>query len=119
MDMKRASRILALVIWACSLAAVVVLSLLPGPGTPPPFPHVDKLGHLLAYAWLGLLPWWVFNTPRAVRLTGGCVVALGCLIELAQGTIPGRMPSGLDIAANTLGVLLGIVLGRRLRAIRR
>jgi hypothetical protein len=38
-------------------------------------------------------------------------------LEYAQGHVPGRMASGWDMAANTAGVVLGILAGRLARCV--
>jgi VanZ family protein len=67
----------------------------------------DKLGHLLAYG--GLMAWWsqlCVSTATRLKLALA-FVALGGVMELAQGLTPDRYPEWLDLAANTAGVLLG------------
>jgi VanZ family protein len=43
------------------------------------------------------------------------MIILGVLLEIGQYFIPGRTFSLMDIAANSLGVILGIILGHYLR----
>jgi VanZ family protein len=67
----------------------------------------DKLGHLLAYG--ALMAWWsqlCVSTSTRLRLGLG-FVALGAVIEIAQGFTPARSPELLDLAADIAGVLLG------------
>lgn len=91
----------------------MALSLLPPvPGPPPPIPHVDKLGHALAYA---LLAWWAMgcfaSTDGRRRALLG-LLALGAALEWAQGEMTAdRQRDGLDMLANALGVGLGTALG--------
>jgi len=67
----------------------------------------DKLGHLLAYG--GLMAWWsqLYVSPATRLRLGVAFIALGAMMELAQGLTPNRYPEWLDLAANTAGVLLG------------
>ena len=67
----------------------------------------DKLGHLLAYG--GLMAWWsqLYVSPATRLRLGLAFIALGAMMELAQGLTPNRYPEWLDLAANTAGVLLG------------
>jgi len=67
----------------------------------------DKLGHLLAYG--GLMAWWsqLYVSPATRLRLGVAFIALGAMMELAQGLTPDRYPEWLDLAANTAGVLLG------------
>jgi glycopeptide antibiotics resistance protein len=46
--------------------------------------------------------WWV---------AAGLAFAMTSAIETAQRSIPGRVPDGRDIAANTIGALIGIAVG--------
>ena len=41
------------------------------------------------------------------------IIAYGGLMELAQSYTPGRMMSGYDFLANTLGVVLGAIIVNR------
>jgi VanZ family protein len=44
----------------------------------------------------------------------GTAIAYGGLLEVAQSYMPGRVMSGYDFMANTLGVVLGaVVVSRR------
>jgi VanZ family protein len=72
-----------------------------------------KLAHAAEYAVLGAL---------LVRATGrsGLAFALGALYavtdELHQHVVPGRVGAPLDVAIDTVGVAVGIVLWQSLRA---
>ena len=100
-------------VWAVGLALCVALSLMPPmPGPPPPIPHLDKLGHALAYA---LLAWWAmgcFASTNARRRALLGLLALGATLEWAQGALTAdRMRDGLDMLANAAGVGVGTALG--------
>jgi len=87
-------------------AAIVFLSLTP---RPPQIEveHGDKLGHLLAY---GLLMFWFcfLYRYRYTRLAYGIGwIALGVALEFAQAATGYRSYELADMAANSLGVLLG------------
>ena len=70
-----------------------------------------KLAHAAEFAVLGAL---------LVRATGraGLAVGLGTLYalsdELHQVVVPGRMGSPLDVAIDTVGVTVGVLLWQRL-----
>jgi len=89
--------------WA---AAIVWLSLTPSP------PEIDvsqgdKLGHLAAY---GLLMFWfaLLYAARNARIAHAAgFIALGIGLEFVQGEV-GRSFEVADMAANALGVLLGL-----------
>ena len=101
-------RLAKLGFWAC-LAVVVVGSLLPGPQAPGPVMLSDKVIHLMGYGALALcagLGW-----PHRMASSGLGLVALGIVLEIAQGTlIPGRALEVMDAAANATGVALGLGL---------
>lgn len=87
-------------------AAIVFLSLTPKPPDPG-FAYGDKLGHLLAY---GLLMFWFcfLYRYRYTRLAYGIGwVLLGIALEFAQGATGDRSFEIADMAANSLGVLVG------------
>jgi len=104
-----------LALWAASLVGVAWLSLSPGSGVPPLFPHVDKLCHVLAYAWLALLPLRGFATRSAAFSAVGAVIFYGAALEVAQAFVPLRQASFVDLAANLAGVGLGTWLGVKLK----
>jgi len=73
------------------------------------------LYHLIAYCWLSILPL-VGYSERKFALKGSLsMILLGILLETAQLYVPGRTLSVADISMNTLGVILGIFGGDRLR----
>lgn len=96
--------------WILSMGVVIIFSLQPGSHEPTPFMHADKVGHFLAYGWLGLLPWLAF-AERKHRMCGSlAVIALGGAMEICQSFVPLRMASFGDMAANTLGACAGAAL---------
>ncbi len=99
-------------VWWAAVAVflvITVLSLLP-PKSGVEIPGNDKVGHFMAY--------FVFTvncsllTVRRGQLLWVLpfMILYGVLIEFLQGLIPGRMPSGLDIVANSSGVFIGIMV---------
>ncbi len=94
-------------LWICSIILVVFLSLLPKLEIPLEFRESDKVEHLLAYLWLGVLPFFAFSPPAALR--GALLMApLGISLEFAQMMVPGRFFSFGDMLANVAGIALGI-----------
>jgi VanZ family protein len=91
--------------WAYA-AAIVFLSLTPSPPDPG-FDYGDKVAHLLAYGLLML--WFCFlYRYRYTRLAYAIGwVAMGVALEFAQGATAYRSFEVTDMAANSLGVLLG------------
>ena len=95
-------------------AAIVFLSLTPKPPDPG-FEHGDKLGHLFAY---GLLMFWfcfLYRTRHARLAYAIGWIALGVALEFAQGATSYRSFEVADMAANSLGVLLGWGISATLR----
>lgn len=78
----------------------------------------DLLGNLIAYLLLGLLLTlgWLKRAPgaMAVGVVGLFCVALSFALEAAQSFLPGRVPSLLDWIANSLGGVVGSMIGAQL-----
>ena len=112
--MKR--RILVALGWAW-LAAIVWLSLTPSPPTVD-FAESDKVGHFIAYG--GLMFWfsmlYVKRAPRIAYAAG--FIAMGVGLEFVQRWLGYRSFELLDMAANTIGVLLGLALALAMSRIR-
>src|SRR5688500_6650807 len=88
------------------VAAIVWLSLTPSPPTLE-VESGDKLGHLAAYGVL--MFWFCFLYPRSRTrvLCGLAFIAMGVGLEVIQGMTGYRSYDGLDMVANSAGVLLG------------
>lgn len=74
------------------------------------FSGQDKVLHLCAYAGFYLLGRLGFAEP-GWRLPAA-LFGYGMLIEGLQALVPGRVPSGFDLIANALGLVLGALLAR-------
>jgi VanZ family protein len=98
-------------VWTISICTVCYFSLLPELELPIDFWNADKVYHMIAYAWLALLPMLRFRTRWGAVLAACSMVILGIILEIAQTHIPGRTFSFLDMTANGLGVLAGVVFG--------
>jgi VanZ family protein len=100
-------------------AAIMVLSLAP---TPPDVdvPHGDKLGHFAAYSLLSFWFCWLYPARRARIAYAAGWIAMGVALEFAQGATGYRSFELADMAANTLGVLVGtaaaLILSKDARA---
>ena len=79
----------------------------------PDIPDLDKILHVLAYGVLGLTIF--FAVPEGKYRSNPCrisfMVVLICLLygisdEFHQSFVPNRMPSVLDLVADTTGALL-------------
>lgn len=74
-------------------------------------PHLDKVGHFLAYALL--TAWFAAALPGRKWLTGLTIafIAMGGVLEILQG-FTGRDPSAFDWLIDTGGAVLGAGLPR-------
>ncbi|WP_051560212.1 VanZ family protein [Marinobacterium jannaschii] len=98
------------------LLGITVLSLLPIAGLPEKTGFTDKQSHFIAWGSAALVGFTLF--PRAGWRILLLLLFWGVAIEYAQQLIPKRQFSGLDVIANTLGIVLGwgaAMLLRRLR----
>ena len=95
-------------------AAIVFLSLTPKPPDPG-FAYGDKLGHLAAYSLLMLWFCWLYRYRYTQLAYGIGWVCMGIALEFAQGETAYRSFEFGDMAANSLGVLLGWGISATLR----
>mgnify|MGYP000597371654 FL=1 len=89
-----------------TLTAITVLSLSPLPESPP-VPGGDKTHHLITYALLAFPA--ALRRPRHWQLLCLLFIAYGGVIELIQPYV-NRYSEWLDFAANSTGVLCGLLL---------
>jgi VanZ family protein len=102
------------------VGAIFVVGTLPvGPKLPLDFSAQDKLGHLLAFLimQLVLLRCLRFLSPAGGWLRQALVAALmasalGGLLELWQSRLPTRSAEWLDLCADALGALAGVLIAR-------
>lgn len=89
---------------------IAVIALIPGHAGPPTLIGWDKLDHASAFAALTVLA--RCGWPGRARLGPALVLfGYGIAIELAQGTTAvGRVASVSDIAANAVGIALGLAV---------
>lgn len=78
----------------------------------PPLPSIDKLAHAVVYGVLAATTIFAFTAqykekkPRAVlAVTSVFCCCFGISDEFHQYFVPGRMPSGFDVLADTCGAL--------------
>jgi VanZ family protein len=100
-----------------SIVLVVYLSLTSDPiELDAGFLHQDKLMHMLAYF---LLAFWfvqIYHVRQHVIFWLAFFLCLGLLMEYLQGLGTARYSEAGDMVANTLGVLIALVLSKtRLR----
>jgi VanZ family protein len=98
----------ALSFWVV-LTGVVVLSLTPVTYLPPlAFDVWDKAQHAFGFALLTLLGLWAYP-GRVPQLLAGLLL-LGALIELAQGASGWRHADWMDLLADAIGVVFGLLV---------
>ena len=94
---------------------ITYLSLMRLNFAPSKLSHVDKIYHSIAYFILGLT--WLLSFPKSLEkkyikyaIVISCII-YGIVIEVLQGTLTAyRTASLLDVIANTIGVLVAMVL---------
>jgi VanZ family protein len=98
------------------VAAVIVLSLVPDVPIPQTVPgYSDKVAHALVYA--GLTMWFAVAALRhRWRGVARWMFILGVVLEACQAMVPYRMASLEDIIANSLGIILGLLIATLLIA---
>ena len=95
----------------CALVAAVAWLAL----TPDPQPMVstgwDKANHLLAFCALAVAGRFGFPGPSSrALLLATVLLAFGALIEIAQGSVPGRSADWADLLADFAGIATGMLL---------
>jgi len=90
------------------LVTIAVLSLLP-PESGLELKK-DKLGHLIAYLTLSANAQFFSRNKKDMLFVFIGVCTYGGVLEMLQGFVPGRQPSWMDMAANTSGAFLGLIL---------
>ena len=73
----------------------------------------DKLFHFVFYAVFSVLGFRAATESKQYLYVCIGIVAYGGMMEVAQSFMPGRMMSAYDFLANTLGVIIGAVVVRK------
>lgn len=98
-------------VFICYGAVVTFVSLRPATG--PGVEHLDKLMHLLTYYIFAVFGYRILVRGRHYWAVCLGIIAYGGVLEVAQSYTPGRVMSGYDMLANTLGVGLGALVVKR------
>jgi len=106
-----------LVIWMCSLIIIVYFSLQPSMAITAQSRYLDKIFHLLSYLWLAMLLMFYLRTNRSFLLVPVLLILLGIALEILQSYIPGRFYSVPDMISNSLGVVAGALLGKKIKSL--
>ena len=98
------------VVWA---VVILVSTSLPGTAVPGGPPGIDKAGHFLVYAVLGMLAIRAALSGGArplkrIAMTAAAVSLFAAVDEWHQGFIPGRFPEATDWLADVAGGVAGI-----------
>lgn len=93
-------------LWCLAWLIIAVLMLTPLIN-PVRVPHSDLVAHFLAYACMAFGTVGFSHRGRELTLLAATTIAGGVALELAQGLVPSRTVDILDMAANTLGVMVG------------
>lgn len=111
------------------IVAIWIICLVPIPENVPlgDVPMMDKWTHFVMYGTLCVVMWWEYlrqhpqkNAGKLFLLAFVAPIVMSGLIELVQAHLTGGNRSGdwLDFVANTIGVVLGNVIGILLAAFR-
>lgn len=87
------------------LTGVYGIEKLAGPGA-----EVSKLGHFIAFALIGAVVGFVSNRIGVI-FGAACIVVFALLSEAVQFLVGGRTPSMSDLAIDSSGGLLGLIIG--------
>ena len=74
------------------------------------YDRAEFLANVALFVPVGLFLLLLFGT-RLWWVSAAAAIAMTSAIEIAQRAIPGRVPDERDIAANTLGAIIGIAVG--------
>lgn len=90
--------------------AVMGASLIPSDQIPVAVPFSDKAAHLFSYFILTFVALLSSNQNHSVLTILAVQFLIGVGVEIAQSFIPGRSPELLDVLANSLGVMIGVLV---------
>lgn len=95
-----------------SIVIILIVTLTPGNGK---FAgnYLDKVAHFLIFFNLGIQISSCFKNRTNLIFAIMAGIAFGVLTEVIQQFIPGRNFEVLDILADSLGVILGVLLYRK------
>ena len=105
-----------LFLWWVSIGMICYLSIAPRVKFLIGFSRADVVYHFCAYLWLSFLPFISFRSIQRVWISALLMIPLGIGLEFGQHFVPVRVFSITDMAANSCGVLAGIVCGVYLRS---
>ncbi len=93
-----------------ALVSISILAILPDYNALPPIVSVsDLLNHAAAFSVLAILYAFAYSnhTPKRIAIT---LIAYGVLIEAVQVFLPTRYASFEDIIADSVGIIVGVLI---------
>lgn len=102
-----------LVIGYALVTLVIYLSVTSTPPLPDvEIPYFDKVSHLLAH--FSMMGWFaqLYHVKKQRIIYALLFIALGIAMEFVQSFDPARMAEFADMVANTLGVLMAVLITR-------
>lgn len=102
-----------LIIGYVLVALVMYLSITSAPPLPDvDVPYFDKLGHFLAY--FVLMGWFaqIYHVKKMRVIFALAFIFMGLAMEFIQSFDPARMAEFADMVANTLGVVIALLITR-------
>ena len=107
--MRRANISFKILFWLI-IVAIYIAAVLPGEYAPQIGNLNDKAHHILAFVVLGILLRFAYRVSYWQGLLW--LLAFGVLIEVTQMFVPNRSSSLLDVAADLIGIFIGLKLFR-------
>ncbi len=111
------------IIFTLSYATLIfILSSIPQPPSYIEEPGFDKIKHVIEYSILGFFTLGCFTDRNRVKIIILVIIVCslyGILDEIHQHFVPGRYSSSLDMVANSVGSILGVMTLRYHKKFRR
>jgi len=102
------------VIWLCSLAVVIALSVVPDVMVIEN--NEDKMLHVTIFCLLTLWPVMALKRHLHIGAAAAFLLLMGGAMELLQALAPERQSSFADMVANVAGIMVGLLIGYLLRS---
>lgn len=104
----------ALIIWAAGAAMIFFGSVSEHVRVPEEY-HLDKFIHGGAYAGLAFLSYFFIGSQKLQNTALLLLVAMGGAVEIIQTYVPTRDGTVGDFAADTVGVIVGAWIAKKLK----
>ena len=93
----------------CGLVLITVLSVVPQPA-PTSAEGIDKIEHAIAYFTVGVAGMIGLRHRFSLLQITVAMVIYGCVMEGVQYFLPSRVAAFADIAANTIGLIVALIV---------